>query len=459
MNIVILAAGKGTRMRSALPKVLHPVGGLPMLMHVIQTAQTLKPKKLIIVIGHGAEQVKAVCEDLASADSAIAWVVQDPPLGTGHALQQTVPYLEPGLPTLVLYGDVPLMSGVTLARLAQTAAAHQGMAVLTARLDSPTGYGRILRNAKGQIISVVEEKDADAATRAIDEINTGTLMAPTSDLIGWLARLDNKNVQQEFYLTDIIGIAAAEGRVIGTAAPDHLFEILGVNSQSQRAEVERHYQRQLAASAMAQGVALADPARFDVRGHLQCGPEVSIDVGCIFEGRVVLEANVSIGPHCLIRNARIGAGSRIEAFSSIEDADIGAQAVIGPYARLRPGTVLDEGVHVGNFVEIKNSRLGPHSKANHLSYLGDASIGARVNIGAGTITCNYDGADKHRTVIEDDVFIGSDSQLVAPVTVGRGATLGAGTTLTQDAPPDQLTVSRTRQLSIARWKRPKKKAH
>jgi bifunctional UDP-N-acetylglucosamine pyrophosphorylase / glucosamine-1-phosphate N-acetyltransferase len=460
MNIVILAAGKGTRMKSELPKVLHSVGGVPMLSHVMLTAAALKPSKLIVVIGYGAPQIRHVFDHFTHDQlPAIDWAIQDPPMGTGHAVEQAIPFLDPQVPTLILYGDVPLITAKTLIGLQQAANDHRGMALLTAHLPDPFGYGRIVRNASGKIIQVVEEKDADAATKAIQEINTGTLLAPTAPLIQWLSKLDNQNSQQEFYLTDVIAMAVAEGYDIGSAQPVTPVEIMGINSQAQRAELERAYQLRLANAAMAGGVCLADPNRFDVRGQLECAEDVTIDVGCVFEGHVILGKGVRIGPHCLLKDSRVGAGSRIEAFSHIEAAAIGPSAVIGPYARLRPGSQIGEGAHVGNFVEIKNTSLGAGSKANHLSYLGDATIGSRVNIGAGTITCNYDGASKHQTIIEDDVFIGSDSQLVAPVTVGRGATLGAGTTLTHDAPADQLTVSRNPQVSISRWKRPQKKAH
>jgi len=461
MNIVILAAGKGTRMKSELPKVLHPLAGLPMLAHVIRTAATLCPKKIVVVIGHGAETVKKVFSDFSVNGDRIAieWVLQDPPLGTGHAVQQAAPLLDASVNTLVLYGDVPLLTADTLKRLQSCAEDFQGMAVLTAHLPDPFGYGRIVRGANGNMQCVVEEKDADATTRAITEINTGTLILPTPSLLTWLTQLENNNAQKEFYLTDVIGLAVRAGQPIGAVQPADNQEVMGINSQSQRAEAERAFQLRLANQAMAQGVAIMDPARFDVRGNLACATGVTIDVGCIFEGEVQIDVGVQIGPHCVIRNSRIAAGARIEAFSHLDDADVGPNAVVGPYARLRPGSRLGEGAHVGNFVEIKNTVLGTGSKANHLSYLGDATIGARVNIGAGTITCNYDGVHKHRTVIEDDVFIGSDTQLVAPVTVGKGATLAAGTTLTQDAPADQLTLSRTRQMSVARWKRPQKKAH
>lgn len=461
MNIVILAAGKGTRMKSDQPKVLHPIGGIPMLAHVMKTAGTLKPSRCVLVAGHGAEQVKSFCEEAKESLGLpdVQWAIQDPPMGTGHAMQMAAPFLDHSELTLILYGDVPLLTVQTLTRLIESAKKAKGMALLTAHVPDARGYGRIVRDGSSLIESVVEEKDANEKIRAISEINTGTLIAPTALLRKWLGMLTNNNAQKEFYLTDVIGMAAKEGIQIASAHPESEDEILGINSQDQRAHLERRFQRRLASAAMAQGVALADADRFDVRGSLTCETGVQIDVGCVFEGQVFLGRGVVIHPHCVIRNSRIEEGSVIEAFSHIDQSAVGPKSVVGPYARLRPGTVLGEGAHVGNFVEIKNSTLGPRSKANHLSYLGDAEIGARVNIGAGTITCNYDGAEKHRTVIEDDAFIGSDTQLVAPVTVGKGATLGAGTTLTQDAPANQLTVSRSPQVSIPRWRRPQKKAH
>lgn len=467
MNVVILAAGKGTRMRSDLPKVLHPVGGLPMLGHVLNTAFSLNPQQVVVVIGHGAETVQQYVADfhgthVAQPTAAISWALQDPPLGTGHAVQQAIGLLDTNVPTLILYGDVPLIRLETLACLVKEATSDPNkecMAILTAQLADPHGYGRIVRDASDTIIRVVEEKDADAKVKAIQEVNTGILVAPTPSLIRWLQSLDNRNAQGEFYLTDIIEMASKEKHPIRSASPQSPEEILGINSQAQRAEIERLYQARKAAALMDQGVRLLDPARIDIRGELVCEKDVSIDVGCVFEGSVTLGQGASIGPHCVIRNAVIGAGAKIEAFSHIDEAAVGPHAVVGPYARLRPGTELGEGAHVGNFVEVKNSQLGPRSKANHLAYVGDATIGSRVNIGAGTITCNYDGAEKHRTVIEDDVFIGSDTQLVAPVTVGRGATIGAGTTLTQDAPANELTLSRSQQVTVKGYKRPHKKAH
>ena len=449
MNIVILAAGMGKRMQSALPKVLHPLAGKPLLSHVIDTARTLSPSRICIIYGHGGEMVP---ESLQPSD--LLFAKQVPQLGTGHAVMQAVPYLDDDAPTLVLYGDVPLTTTASLRRLLDTAGSDK-LAILTVALDDPTGYGRIVRE-QGHITRIVEQKDASESERVIREINTGIMVAPTAKLKQWLNALSNNNAQGEYYLTDIVARAVAEQVQVVSAQPDAVSETLGVNSKVQLAELERLYQRNVAHALLEQGVMLADPARIDVRGSLRCGRDVSVDVNCVFEGEVELGDGVTIGAHCVIRNARIAAGTRIQPFCHVEDAVIGAGSVIGPYARLRPGTELAEDVHIGNFVEVKNSTIAAHSKANHLAYLGDATIGSRVNVGAGTITCNYDGANKHRTVIEDDVFIGSDTQLVAPVRVGKGATLGAGTTLTADAPEGKLTLSRQRQSTIEGWQRPVK---
>ncbi|MEO8409797.1 MAG: bifunctional UDP-N-acetylglucosamine diphosphorylase/glucosamine-1-phosphate N-acetyltransferase GlmU, partial [Propionivibrio sp.] len=407
------------------------------------------PQTLCVVYGHGGG---AVCKTLAAPD--LAWALQEPQLGTGHAVQQAMPHLKNDGTTLILYGDVPLIRAETLKRLVQ--AAHDGLAVLTLELEDASGYGRIVRNAAGEVVRIVEHKDASSDERCIREINTGIMAMPTDRLGQWLVRLSNDNAQQEYYLTDIVGMAVGDGVAIHTASPQQAWEVLGVNSKVQLAELERVAQRNTAEVLMEQGVRLADPARLDVRGELVCGRDVFIDVNCVFEGRVELAEAVEVGPNCVLKNARIGAGTRLAAFTHIEDAVVGPDGRIGPFARLRPGTVLAEDVHVGNFVEIKKSSFAAHSKASHLAYIGDATVGSRVNIGAGTITCNYDGANKFQTVIEDDVFIGSDTQLVAPVTVGRGATLGAGTTLTKDAPAGSLTLSRAKQRSIFGWKRPLK---
>lgn len=454
INVVILAAGQGKRMHSALPKVLHPLAGKPMLGHVLDTARTLSAARICVVYGHGGEQVQAA---LQAPD--LCWAMQSPQLGTGHAVLQAMPQLAESSSadaslTLVLYGDVPLIQAGTLQHLLK-AAQHGGLTLLTAHLDNPKGYGRIVREA-GKVTCIVEEKDATDIERQIREINTGILVAPTAALVRWLPALGNRNAQGEYYLTDIVALAVQEGLPIVTAHPEHLWEVDGVNSKVQLSTLERVYQLNTAHRLLDAGVGLADPGRIDVRGELICGRDVFIDVNNVFEGRVTLADNVHIGANCVLKNCHIAAGAVIAPFCHIEDASVGPDCKIGPYARLRPGAALGCDVHIGNFVEVKNSTISDHSKANHLAYIGDATIGQRVNVGAGTITCNYDGANKFRTVIEDDVFIGSDTQLVAPVTVGRGATLGAGTTLTKDAPPDQLTISRARQFSLTGWKRPVK---
>lgn len=454
LDVVILAAGQGKRMNSALPKVLHLLAGKPLLGHVLDTARTLAAERICVVYGHGGDQVQTA---LQAPD--LRWAIQSPQLGTGHAVLQAMPQLAADSSvnssiTLVLYGDVPLIQAATLQRLLD-AAEQGGLTLLTAHLDNPTGYGRIVREA-GKVTCIVEEKDATETQRQIREINTGILVAPTAALARWLPALGNRNAQGEYYLTDIVAMAVQEGLPIVTAHPEHLWEVDGVNSKAQLATLERVYQRTVADALLNAGVSLVDPARIDVRGQLTCGRDVFIDVNTVFEGQVTLADNVHIGANCVLKNCRILEGAIIAPFCHIEDATVGPGCRIGPYARLRPGTELGRDVHIGNFVEVKNSAIADHSKANHLAYIGDATIGQRVNVGAGTITCNYDGANKFRTVIEDDVFIGSDTQLVAPVTVGRGATLGAGTTLTKDAPPDQLTISRAKQLSIAGWKRPVK---
>ncbi|GIZ51925.1 bifunctional UDP-N-acetylglucosamine diphosphorylase/glucosamine-1-phosphate N-acetyltransferase GlmU [Noviherbaspirillum aridicola] len=449
MNVVILAAGMGKRMQSALPKVLHPLAGKPLLSHVVDTARALSPSTLCVIYGHGGETVP----EAMRADDLV-FARQEPQLGTGHAVMQALPHLRDDVPTLVLYGDVPLTSGQSLRQLLDSAGGNK-LAILTVELEDPTGYGRILRR-DGRIVGIVEQKDADEQQRAIREVNTGIMVAPTPQLRKWLAGLSNDNAQKEYYLTDIVACAVADDVPVVAAQPAAVWETLGVNSKVQLAELERIHQRNIAVRLLEQGVTLADPARIDVRGSLSAGRDVSIDVNCVFEGTVELGDGASIGAHCVIRNARIAAGAKIQPFCHIEDAVVGPQSVIGPYARLRPGTELGEDVHIGNFVEVKNSKVDAHSKANHLAYVGDADVGSRVNIGAGTITCNYDGANKFRTVIEDDAFIGSDTQLVAPVRVGKGATLGAGTTLTKDAPEGKLTVSRARQTTIEGWTRPVK---
>jgi bifunctional UDP-N-acetylglucosamine pyrophosphorylase/glucosamine-1-phosphate N-acetyltransferase len=449
MNVIILAAGLGKRMQSALPKVLHPLAGKPLLSHVVDTARALSPSRLCVVYGHGGDAVPTL---LAAPD--LAFALQEPQLGTGHAVMQGLPHLDDAVPTLVLYGDVPLTRAATLQRLLAIAG-NDKLGILTIEMADPSGYGRIVRK-NGEIVRIVEQKDANAAENAISEVNTGIMVVPTPQLRRWLATLSNQNTQGEYYLTDIVARAVADGVPVVAAHPDTLAETLGVNSKSQLAELERLHQRALAQALLEQGVTLLDPSRIDIRGTLRCGRDVTIDIGCVFEGTVELADGAVIGAHCVIKNARIGAAAQIKPFCHIEDATVGAAGQIGPYARLRPGTVLAEDVHIGNFVEVKNSTIAAHSKANHLTYVGDSEVGTRVNIGAGTITCNYDGVNKLRTVIEDDVFVGSATQLIAPVRVGAGATIGAGTTLTKDAPAGKLTVSRAKQITIEGWARPVK---
>ena len=381
------------------------------------------------------------------------FVIQEPQLGTGHAVQQALPHLQDGSRTLVLYGDVPLTQHSTLHQMQQ---AGDGLVILTVNLDNPTGYGRIVRNADGDVQSIVEEKDATAEQRQIREVNTGIMLAPTKDLRAWLGKLGNNNAQGEYYLTDIVAMAVQQGMPVHTVQPGQRWEVEGINNKMQLATLERVWQQTVANKLMSQGVSLADPARLDVRGKLDCGRDVEIDVGCIFEGKVSLGDRVRVGAYSVIRNASIAQGTAIAPYSHIDDSEVGANCHIGPYARLRPGSKLHDDAHVGNFVEIKNSEIGQGSKANHLSYIGDSTVGSRVNIGAGTITCNYDGANKHRTIIEDDAFIGSDTQLVAPVRVGKGATIGAGSTITKDAPANELTLSRSKQITINGWQRPVK---
>jgi len=452
MEVVILAAGQGKRMRSVLPKALQPLAGRPLLAHVLASARALGAQRICVVHGHGGGTVHS---RLDAPD--LVWVEQSLQLGTGHAVLQAVPHLSADTPVLVLYGDVPLIGVPTLMRL-MDAAGQDRLSLLTVELDDPAGYGRILRDDSGRVTRIVEERDATPDDRRVREINTGILVAPAARLRDWLGRIGNDNAQGEYYLTDIIGLAVGEGLEVVTVSPDCASETLGVNSKAQLAALERMFQASVASQLMDAGVTLIDPARIDVRGELLCGSDVEIDVNCVFEGRVELGDNVAIGANCVLRDVKVGSGTRVAPFSHLDGAETGKECALGPFVRIRPGTVLADGVHIGNFVEIKNSRIADDSKAGHLSYIGDADVGVGVNIGAGTITCNYDGANKYRTEIGDGAFIGSDSQLVAPVRVGRGATLGAGTTLTRDAPPDQLTVSRTRQQSYADWVRPVKKA-
>ncbi len=449
LEILILAAGKGTRMRSDLPKVLHKLAGKPLLGHVVDTAHALGAARICVVYGFGGELVPQTM-----ADDKLTFVLQAEQHGTGHAVKQALPQLADDSVTLILYGDVPLTHAATLQPLVAAAQAG-GLGLLTVTLADPDGYGRIVRD-HAKVARIVEHKDASAAERTIREVNTGILAVASRQLKRWIAELKNHNAQGEYYLTDIIALAVRDGVEVETHQPAFEWEVLGVNSKAQLAELERIHQNEIAQALLRDGVTLLDPARLDVRGTLSCGRDVTIDVNCVFEGRVQLGDSVQVGAHCVLRNVKVAAGTRIDAFTLIDDAEIGEANRLGPFSRIRPGTILAREVHVGNFVEIKNSQIDDGSKVNHLSYVGDTTMGKQVNIGAGTITCNYDGAYKHRTVIEDEAFIGSDTQLVAPVTVGRGATLGAGTTLTKDAPAGELTLSRAKQVTLPGWKRPLK---
>jgi len=451
LNIVIMAAGKGTRMKSARPKVLHRLGGTSLLQHVLNTCVPLQAARTVVITGHAAEEVET-----SAQGERLAFVRQVPQLGTGHAIQQALPALDERAATaLILNGDVPLIRADTAAALA-AACGGEKLALLTIELADATGYGRILRDAGGQVRGIVEHKDASDAQRTIREVYTGMMAAPTAALRRWVMALKNDNVQREYYLTDIVTMAVAEGVPVVATQPASDTEVLGVNSPVQLADLERRFQRAGAEALMEAGVRLADPARLDVRGELLCGSEVEIDVNCVFEGRVSLGDGVRIGANCVIRDADIGAGTQIQPFTHIDGAKIAADAVVGPFARLRPGTELGEGVHIGNFVELKNSTLAAGAKANHLAYLGDATVGERVNYGAGSITANYDGAHKHRTVIGADVHVGSNCVLVAPVTLGDGVTVGGGSTVSQDVPAGKLVLARARQVVIESWQRPQK---
>ncbi|MEK8053523.1 bifunctional UDP-N-acetylglucosamine diphosphorylase/glucosamine-1-phosphate N-acetyltransferase GlmU [Ideonella sp. DXS22W] len=453
LDIVIMAAGKGTRMKSRLPKVLHKLAGRALLAHVLDTTQSLGADRTLVITGHGADEVES-----AIAPRGVLPVRQMPQLGTGHAIQQVVPHLGDEGTTLILNGDVPLIAAGTARALAEACDGRQ-LALLTIELADATGYGRIMRSGDGhggRVLGIVEHKDATPAQREIREVYTGMMAAPTALLKKWVMALTNDNAQKEYYLTDIVAMAVAEGvPVVASHAPDET-EVLGVNSPLQLADLERRLQKRLAEGLLEAGVRLADPARFDLRGSLAHGQDCEIDVGCVFEGRVTLGDNVSIGAHCVIRDAEIASGAVIHPFTHIEGAKVGAGALIGPYARLRPGAELAEEVHIGNFVEVKNSTLAKGSKANHLAYLGDAIVGARVNYGAGSITANYDGANKHRTVIGDDVHVGSNCVLIAPVSIGAGGTIGGGSTVAKNTPEGQLTVARAKQVSLSGWTRPVK---
>ena len=452
LNVVILAAGKGTRMRSNLPKVLHPIAGRPLLQHVIETSRSLGSKEpLNIVVGHGAESVE---QTLAAPD--LRFVLQEQQLGTGHAVQQALTHIQRGATVLILYGDVPLIKQATLSKLVAKASPDT-LALLTLVLDDPQGYGRIVRDESGQVTAIVEQKDASEKQLAIKEINTGIMAVTGAHLHEWLPKLSNNNAQGEFYLTDLIAIAKQHHIAIHTEYAQTEWEVLGVNDRSQQAQLERIYQQQIARQLMQQGVTLLDPNRFDCRGELTAGTDVVIDVNCIFEGKVVLGDRVKIGPNCSIKNADIGDNTIIKANTVIEDARLANNCEAGPFARLRPKANLKTGAKVGNFVEIKKANLGEGTKVNHLTYIGDAEIGNNVNVGAGTITCNYDGVNKWITEIGDEAFIGSNTSLVAPVKVGKGATTGAGSTINQTIPDNQLAVARAKQLNIEGWERPKKK--
>ncbi|MCU7882551.1 MAG: bifunctional UDP-N-acetylglucosamine diphosphorylase/glucosamine-1-phosphate N-acetyltransferase GlmU [Candidatus Thiodiazotropha sp. (ex Lucinoma aequizonata)] len=451
LGVLVLAAGEGTRMRSNLPKVLHRLGGKSLLGHVLDTARSINPDEITIVYGHGGDQVPT---SLAAAD--LAWVEQRERLGTGHAVMQALPSLQKVEQVLILYGDVPLISYSTLSGLL-SCLVKSDLALLTVDLFDPTGYGRIVRDGKERITRIVEQKDARLREQEITEINTGIMAVNRNRLDGWLARLDNDNAQKEYYLTDIIAMAVEDGIYIQGMHPDSEEEVMGVNDRKQLAHLERFYQRQCADELMRNGAYLADPTRIDVRGRLTIGKDVFLDCNVIVEGEVSLADGVLIGPNVLLKNCSIGEGTEVFANSVVEDAMIGRVCRIGPFARVRPESQIADYVHLGNFVEIKKSQVAEGSKINHLSYIGDSSIGKQVNIGAGTITCNYDGANKYRTIIGDRAFIGSDTQLVAPVSVGEGATIGAGSTITRDAPPEKLTLSRSKQVNIEGWQQPVKK--
>jgi bifunctional UDP-N-acetylglucosamine pyrophosphorylase / glucosamine-1-phosphate N-acetyltransferase len=445
LAVVVLAAGQGKRMHSGLPKVLHRLAGRPLLAHVLDAARALKPAQLLVVCGHGGDSVRA-----AFTDADVTWVEQGLQLGTGHALAQALPLVARGARVLVLYGDVPMVRVATLRQLVAESA--KGLAICTSDLTDPTGYGRVVRDARKRVRRIVEHKDASAKELRIREWYAGFLAAPAVRLAGWLAHVKPRNSQREYYLTDVIGIAASERVAVGSVKAQDPWEVAGVNSRYELALLERAYQNSQARRLLDAGVALADLWRVEVRGELVCGQDVSIDVNCVFEGKVRLGDRVRVGPNCVLRNVTVDADTEILAHTLLEAATIGKRCRIGPFSRMRPGVTLDDEVHIGNFVELKASHIGKGTKANHLSYVGDSDVGARVNVGAGTITCNYDGAAKHRTVIEDDCFIGSDATLVAPVTIARGSYIGAGSTITKSTPEGQLTLARAKQQSLPHWK-------
>ena len=451
LDVVILAAGQGTRMRSSLPKVLQPLAGRPLLAHVIELAAGLDGARIHVVFGHGGDQVPA-----AFPDADVNWVEQAQQLGTGHAVEQAMPAIADDATVLVLYGDVPLVRRETAEAMA--AAVNRGVALLTVRMDDPTGYGRIIRDDAGSVRRIVEQKDASEAERAVVEVNTGLMAAPAGRLRGWLSRLDDDNAQGEFYLTDVVALAVSDGVAVEAVRAGDAEEVMGVNDKVQLAEAEAANRQRRVEDLMKQGATVADPARLDVRGRVTCGQDVFLDGGVVLEGEVTLGDGAHVGPYCVIRDSRVEKGAVVHPYSILEGASVGPACSVGPFARLRPGTRLAEKAKVGNFVEVKNSEIGEGSKANHLSYVGDATVGRDVNIGAGTITCNYDGANKHRTDIGDRAFIGSGVELVAPVEVGEGATIGAGSTISKKAPPEALSVARSRQVTISGWRRPKKKS-
>lgn len=449
LNIIILAAGQGTRMKSALPKVLHPLAGVPLVQHVINTSKSLMPKHINVVYGHGGEQVQD-----AINDAGINWILQAEQLGTGHAVDQVSDHLSDNELVLILYGDVPLIHIETLADLLKQAV--DGIALLTVYLDNPQGYGRIVRNNNGQVENITEDKDASDAIKKIHEVNTGILAVKASLLKDWLSKLDNSNAQKEYYLTDIIAMAVNDNYTVHTTQPDNEYEVMGVNNRVQLSELERYFQQEQANQLMTAGVTLADPSRIDIRGQLVHGKDIFIDVNTVIEGNVSIGNNVSIGANCVIKDSKIADNVEILPMSILDNTSIGKASKVGPFARLRPGAVLSDNTHIGNFVEIKKSFIGDGSKVNHLTYIGDSLVGKNVNIGAGTITCNYDGANKHQTIIGDDVFVGSATQLVAPVKIGKKATIGAGSTITSDVNDDDLAITRVKQKTIKGWQRPVK---